>query len=408
MALSLRPPAVLCVRESRGGLRRPSVFSSRALTTLCAAHDTPPRHRPRRQGLNWNRSAWHAPLRAAPLTAPGGDLVAWREWESTSTSDLVWPEPLTLPQRIQRSLTFWTAILPVIFRYQLLQAQFALPGASRTSPEEQARAWERLHDEGSEAVCATISQLRGFYSKSAQLIGSRPDLFPKQYCSKLAPFQDSAPAMDGALLVRVVESELGAPLPELFSAFDAEPLGSASVAQVHRAVLRSTGQVVAVKVQRPAVEPLMLGDVANLLALAERTRGSLAVDYYVVFSELQSQLRNEFDFALEAASMTRVADLMDAAPGGAPLFVPRPVPGLISKRCLVMDFVPGTPLSRLADEMARRGISADSAAAKLVARKLLRALTDAYSIMLLQEGFIHGDPHGTKAWHAIDALVPLN
>ena len=64
--------------------------------------------------------------------------------------------------------------------------------------------------------------------------------------------------MDGALLVRVVETELlgGRPLSAVFSAFDAAPLGSASVAQVHRAVLRDTGEVVAVKVQRPAMQPL--------------------------------------------------------------------------------------------------------------------------------------------------------
>ncbi len=91
-----------------------------------------------------------------------------------------------------------------------------------------------------------------------QLIGSRPDLFPEPYTRKLAPLQDACPAMDGALLVRVVETELlgGAPLSAVFSAFDATPLGSASVAQVHRAVLRATGEAVAVKVQRPGMEAL--------------------------------------------------------------------------------------------------------------------------------------------------------
>ena len=119
-------------------------------------------------------------------------------------------------------------------------------------------------------------------TKSGQLIGSRPDLFPEPYTRKLAPLQDSIPPMDGALLVRVVETELlgGAPLSSMFSAFDAEPLGSASVAQVHRAVLRADGRVVAVKVQRPSIMPLMLGDVANVKALAAQVRGRFPVDYY--------------------------------------------------------------------------------------------------------------------------------
>ena len=336
-------------------------------------------------------------------------MVAFREWETATTDpEVVWPEPLTLPQRLQRSLRFWSAILPVILRYLLLEAQYNALGAETLFPlAEREAAWNDLHELGSTVVSTTIGQLRGFYSKSAQLIGSRPDLFPPAYCEKLAPFQDSAPPMDGALLIRVIESELGKPLTEMFSSFDAEPLGSASVAQVHRAVLRSTGKTVAVKVQRPAMEPLMLGDIANLLALSKQFRGAVAVDYYVVFSELSTQLRNEFNFQHEAESMVRIADLMDAAPGGPPIRVPRPVAGLVSKRCMVMDFIDGVPLSRLSDEMQRRGVTAGSPAAKAVGRKLLRALTDAYGIMLLQEGFIHGDPHPGNIMLCSDGAVAL-
>ncbi len=237
-------------------------------------------------------------------------------------------------------------------------------------------------------------------TKSGQLIGSRPDLFPEPYTRKLAPLQDSIPPMDGALLVRVVETELlgGAPLSSMFSAFDAEPLGSASVAQVHRAVLRSDGRVVAVKVQRPSIMPLMLGDVANVKALAAQVRGRFPVDYYTVFSELEAQLAYEFDFEREAISMTRIADGLAKLPGGPPVRVPRPVAGLVTKRVLVMDFIPGTPLSRLAAAAAaRKATGGDSIAAqaltKLAGARLLRSLSDAFGAMMLREGFFHGDPH---------------
>ena len=274
-----------------------------------------------------------------------------------------------------------------------LQAQLALPGAP-TGADAQAR-WDALHEDGSDVVASTIADLRGFYVKSGQLIGSRADLFPAPYCRKLQPLQDSVPPMDGALLVRVVETELlgGRPLSSVFSAFDAAPLGSASVAQVHRAVLRDTGEVVAVKVQRPAMQPLMLGDVANIKALAKQLRGRFPTDYYTVFSELEAQLAFEFDFEHEARSMTRIADVLDALPGGAPVRVPRPKPGLIARRVLVMDYIPGVPLTRLAAELAARGITPGSLAAKLAAQKLLRGLTDAFGAMLLGDGFFHGDPH---------------
>jgi len=338
--------------------------------------------------------------------SPRGDLVALREWEQASTSvEVQWPEPLTVVERLQRSLTFWRAILPVILSYLFLEAT-----ARFSPPAQRELLWEAAHEAGSKTVAATISSLRGFYSKSAQLIGSRPDLFPEQYTTLLAPFQDSAPPMDASLVIAVVEQELGRALPELFTEFDAEPLGSASVAQVHRARLRSNGQVVAVKVQRPAVEPLMLGDIANLLVLTRQIRGLLPVDYFVVFSELATQLKNEFDFTVEARSATRVADLLDAVPGGPPLIVPRPIAGLVSKRCLVMEFVSGTALSKLAERAAAGDPSvglASTAARQLLGRQLLRALTDAYCVMLLQDGFLHADPHPGNLMITEDGQVAL-
>lgn len=225
--------------------------------------------------------------------------------------------------------------------------------------------------------------------------GSRADLFPEPYTRKLARLQDSVPAMDGTLVLQVVERELlaGKKLTSTFSEFDARPLGSASVAQVHRARLKKTGKEVAVKVQRPGMESVMLGDVANVKALALQLRGRFPVDYYTVFSELESQLKFEFDFQAEAAAMDRIAGALAALPQGAPVLVPRSVRGLVSRRVLCMDFVRGRPLSQLAAELAERGISPGSPEAVLLGTRLLRALTDAYGAMLFGEGFFHGDPH---------------
>lgn len=126
-------------------------------------------------------------------------------------------------------------------------------------------------------------------------------------------------------------------------------------------------------------------------ALAAQVRGRFPVDYYTVFSELEAQLAFEFDFEREARSLTSVADALDAAyPDGPPVRVPRPVAGLVAKRVLVMDFIPGAPLTRLADELAARGIAPGSLAAQVAGRKLLRSLTDAFGVMLLGTGFFHG------------------
>ena len=97
---------------------------------------------------------------------------------------------------------------------------------------------------------------------------------------------------------------------------------------MHRAVLSEAygGREVAVKVQRPAIEPKLLGDVANLKNLARYFRGmeAVPVDYYVVFSELEAQLGDEFDFVKEADAMERIGKALRTDPDWLPSQVPEP------------------------------------------------------------------------------------
>lgn len=333
-------------------------------------------------------------LPSSSSNSGGGDLVRAGQLASDSSADFTWPEPLSLSERLARSARFWSEIGPVVAAYQLQAFSFSAFGAAYTE-EQKEKIWTDLHEWGSGKLSGVINELRGFYVKSGQLIGSRPDLFPEPYTRKLASLQDDLPPMEPALVLKVVERELldGGRLGDVFSEFDAEPQGSASVAQVHRAVLREGGQEVAVKVQRPGVEALMLGDVANVKALAFQLRGRFPVDYYTVFSELEAQLRFEFDFVAEAAAMDRIGAVLATVPGGPPCVTPRSVRQLVRPRVMVMSFIRGRPLSKLAAEFEARNIQPGSLEAKIVGRKLLRSLTDAYGAMLLGEGFFHGDPH---------------
>ena len=122
--------------------------------------------------------------------------------------------------------------------------------------------------------------------KTGQVISTRVDLFPKAYTDKLAKLQDSLQPMDGNLVEAIVRQELleGEPLSQLFSSFEREPLGAASIAQVHKTTLLD-GREVAVKIQRPNVVPMLLGDISNLKSFALKLRESLPVDYYTVFCE---------------------------------------------------------------------------------------------------------------------------
>ena len=225
-------------------------------------------------------------------------------------------------------------------------------------------------------------------------------------------FKDSLDPMPAETLKRIVTSELmnGGDLSELFTEFDDEPLGSASIAQVHRARLWD-GRVVAVKVQRPGIEPKLLGDIANLKNFAKIVANALPVDYYKIFCELERTLKFELDFMHEAQSTQKVAAAVCHTPSNklrtAPVFVPLPIPGLVTKRVMVMEFVEGVALSRAAQEMSKRGIKPGSPESILFGRTLLSALTDAYAAMIFGSGIIHGDPHPGNIFVLPDGGVAL-
>eukprot|EP00793_Prasinoderma_coloniale_P001180 PRCOL_00006171-RA len=327
---------------------------------------------------------------------------------AVSTDEAVWPEPLTASERIRRAASFWGALAPVLARYQWLQTREELASVAdvKGTGADFSDDWEALHEDSAVRIRETLERLQGFYVKSGQLVSTRVDLFPPAFARELAAMQDSVPPMDPALARAVVERELletprtGVRLEDAFSEFDDEPVGSASVAQVHRAVLAGSGREVAVKVQRPAVEPKMLGDVGNLTSLfgLPFLREAFPVDYYVVFSELGAQLVQEFDFTIEARNQEIIRgrlgkDPATGRPRVSPVRVPAVVDGMVAPRCMVMDFVRGVPLSRAGEEMAKRGIEPGSPESKLFGRKLLSSLTQAFGCMILEDGLFHADPH---------------
>ena len=121
---------------------------------------------------------------------------------------------------------------------------------------------------------------------------------------------------------------------------------------------------------------------------------ALLVDYYTVFSELEAQLAMEFDFVAEAAAMERIGDALSTDSDGTPckpiVVTPRSVGGLVW-RVLVMDYLPGVPLSRAVEEMKRRDPEAE---AQLFGRNLLGALTEAFGRTVLELGFFRGPSSG--------------
>ena len=266
------------------------------------------------------------------------------------------------------------------------------------------KLWDELHLDGAQKLHGIVKDLKGFYVKAAQIVSTQQKFFPKQYTDALNSFTDNLDPMPLPVAKAVVQQELltekNKAFEEVFREFDAEPLGAASIAQVHRAVLTDTygGHEVAVKIQRPSIESKLLGDIANLKAVSKvfRNVDALPIDYYPIFSELEEQLADEFDFEVEAAAMDRIYGSLIINIDGVtemttqlPITLPRPVPGLVSRRVLVMDYLKGNSLSRAQENMKQQGISATRPEAKIFGRKILKALTVTFGRSILENGFFH-------------------
>jgi aarF domain-containing kinase len=340
-----------------------------------------------------------APLGAVTTGAnTAGATAAGDDGASSSTSgDMIeFPPPLTGIERTKRAIEFYKRVLPVLAAYKAKEIELKFKPAA--SADEEERIWKDLDEWGSSRIAETIQDMKGFYVKTGQVISTRVDLFPPAYTEKLQALQDGIEPMPFELVEGVVRQELldGAPLSDLFQSFDEVPLGAASIAQVHKATLLD-GRTVAVKLQRPNVEPKLLGDVANLKRISKALAKSLPVDYYTVFSELGDALVNELVFLAEAQAMKKIdyaiSHCTDGSPAPRPVTVPLPVGELVSKRVLVMDFVEGVPLNRLQQKMKEKGIEPGSPESKIAGRRILNSLSSAFGRMIFGAGFIHGDPH---------------
>jgi len=322
-------------------------------------------------------------------------------------------KPPTALDLTQRAIRYYTQCTSLLLSYVPVFVKSKLGEGSETAAQvddEMEKEWSAMHEEGAVSLANLIYELKGFYVKIGQVIATRSDLFPAEYSRKCANMVDSVNPLPFPVIKRVVEDELlgGLPLEDAFESFDEVPLGSASIAQVHRATLRG-GREVAVKVQRPNVEPQLMSDVSVIKNFSLLTRELFPVDYYLVTRELEEQLQDEFDFETEANGMDRIADALQRGGRRAAVTVPRSVPGFISKKVLCMDFIRGAPLSQLKEELKRRGIEIEpgSIEEQLFGKKLLQSLTDAFAVMVFEEGFFHADPHPGNIFIQPDGSVSL-
>lgn len=290
---------------------------------------------------------------------------------------------------LRRSLRIWRAVLQLLVGLWWAAASWTYPGGvsdDRRAARQRRRArW----------LTAELLHLGSAFIKLGQLLSARPDVLPAGYVEELAHLQDQVPSFPFGTVQALLEQELGERCAEIVD-LEAVPLGAASLAQVHRASLRSGRQVV-FKIQRPGLERLFRLDLEVLQQVAavlqRHPRWGVGRDWVSIAQECRRVLLRELDFRVEAEHAARFRQQFLDDPG---IRVPAVVWELSTRRVLCLDYLPGI---KITDRPALIEAGIDPAA---VAEKGAAS----YLQQLVRFGFFHADPHpGNLAVAADGALI---
>ena len=235
-----------------------------------------------------------------------------------------------------------------------------------------------------EKVVALLQDLGPTFIKLGQIASTHPELIPKEYCDALGKLRTKVEPMDIGTVKTQIENELGAPVDELFAEFDEKPVGSASIAQVHRAMLLDGSTEVAVKVQRPGVIETVSNDLAILDEVVKMYAYTSSEDEGMSLKKLVDELgrtsREELDFRTEAGNLERFYANNYEREG---VTSPKYYAEVSTPAILVEDFF-RSPAAEKIDELELADDERD---------KLAYLVSYNYLQQVLEDGFFHADPH---------------
>ncbi|MCR5560019.1 MAG: AarF/ABC1/UbiB kinase family protein, partial [Schwartzia sp.] len=259
------------------------------------------------------------------------------------------------------------------------------------------RRRDLLHGITPEKIRQILEDLGPTFVKFGQIMSMRPDFLPQEYCDELAKLQMSVKPLPFETIKEIVENEYHCRWPQIFSSISEEALGSASIAQVHRAVLKS-GERVVLKVQRPGIYDIMSQDIVLLKRAAKLLQvagGKELIDFSLVLDEMWMIAKQEMDFLMEAGHLEEFRQMNSSEKN---VECPKVYHNLTTARILVMEYIDGIRIDDM-EKLREKGFDMD---------QLGRRLGENYVKQMVEDGYFHADPHPGNIWIRNGKIVWLD
>ena len=281
---------------------------------------------------------------------------------------------------LSRTFEIWTFAFTFVIRRVSLGLKWTYKGGyteeKRTARLERLAQWLRLG----------LLRLGPTFIKVGQQFSTRVDVLSPQFIRELEKLQDRVPPFPTEIAREILTEELGQPIDDVFDDFDDVALAAASLGQVHLAKLKTTGEQVIVKVQRPGLKEIFDIDLKNLRVIAKWLQSvdpkndGAKRDWVAIFDETARCLYDEVDYTNEAQNATDFAKQFEKQDW---IKVPKIFWDYTSRRAMCMEYVPATKINDLSGIKAMN-IDPD---------RMARLAVEAYLQQVLRFGFFHADPH---------------
>ncbi len=290
--------------------------------------------------------------------------IAGLRYDPVAIADYYRPRPLQVLGRL----------LNIIWPFVALVTSLWWDRRTGRSVQNQRRRAIRLRE--------ILTKLGPAYIKVGQALSTRPDLVPPIYLEELTQLQDQLPPFPNEVAYQFIEEALGDRPEEIYAELSPQPIAAASLGQVYKGRLK-TGEIVAVKVQRPGLAQSITLDLyilRGLAAWAQRNIGQVRSDLVAILDEFGSRIFEEMDYIQEGHNAERFERLYGHIPD---IYVPKIYWEYTRRRVLTMEWIVGTKLTQ-PEVLNSQGIDASY---------LIEVGVQCSLRQLLEHGFFHADPH---------------